>query len=251
MFTIHYLNSRANGFLITPITFTDSLQSHEYWPLSARQSIVTSYNHWPAILLNPHRRKERKVIVLQTQQPHGSCQRGDDTCQPLTRCYQHPKLGSSLQPMWQGPAQSVSASFLTSCTEEIELRSGIILGSVPSNMLSDRENSKSLLYFKGGMVPVSWFRSAKNFLKLSSELPQRSTKPISSCGELQQLGIVGSLRREWTLKIGCHPTRGYSNFLKRTTVSGIAPANALLLNSILTRLDRKHSAGGIRPDSSL
>ena len=27
MFTIHYLNSRANGSLITPITFTYSLQS--------------------------------------------------------------------------------------------------------------------------------------------------------------------------------------------------------------------------------
>ena len=29
MFTIHYLNSRANGSLITPITFTYSLQSRE------------------------------------------------------------------------------------------------------------------------------------------------------------------------------------------------------------------------------
>ena len=35
MFTIHYLNSRANGSLITPITFTYSLQSREYW-LSGR-----------------------------------------------------------------------------------------------------------------------------------------------------------------------------------------------------------------------
>ena len=28
IFTIHYLNSGANGSLITPITFTDSFQSH-------------------------------------------------------------------------------------------------------------------------------------------------------------------------------------------------------------------------------
>ena len=34
MFTIHYLNSRANGSRIAPITFTYSLQSRELWPLS-------------------------------------------------------------------------------------------------------------------------------------------------------------------------------------------------------------------------
>ena len=30
MFTIHYLNSRANGTRIAPITFTYSLQSRKY-----------------------------------------------------------------------------------------------------------------------------------------------------------------------------------------------------------------------------
>ena len=35
MFTIHYPNSRANGSLIAPITFTYSLQSRESWPLSS------------------------------------------------------------------------------------------------------------------------------------------------------------------------------------------------------------------------
>ena len=33
MFTIHYLNPRANRSLITPITFPYSLQSREWWPL--------------------------------------------------------------------------------------------------------------------------------------------------------------------------------------------------------------------------
>ena len=39
MFTIHYLNSRANGSLITPITFTYSLQSREWWPLKCKFSV--------------------------------------------------------------------------------------------------------------------------------------------------------------------------------------------------------------------
>ena len=33
MFTIHYLNSRANGSPIASIAFTYSLQSRESWPL--------------------------------------------------------------------------------------------------------------------------------------------------------------------------------------------------------------------------
>ena len=40
MFTIRYLNSRASGSLITPIAFTDSLQSREYWPLCLPQKEV-------------------------------------------------------------------------------------------------------------------------------------------------------------------------------------------------------------------
>ena len=38
MFTSHYLSSRANGPLIAPITFTDSLQTREEWPLRAYHS---------------------------------------------------------------------------------------------------------------------------------------------------------------------------------------------------------------------
>ena len=33
IFIVHYVDSRASGSLITPITFTDSLRSREWWPL--------------------------------------------------------------------------------------------------------------------------------------------------------------------------------------------------------------------------
>ena len=36
IFTIDNVNSRANGSLIAPITFTDSLRSREQWPLRGR-----------------------------------------------------------------------------------------------------------------------------------------------------------------------------------------------------------------------
>ena len=43
MFTIHYLNSRANRSLITPITFTHwyPLQSREWWPLRVGSFLLT------------------------------------------------------------------------------------------------------------------------------------------------------------------------------------------------------------------